>query len=398
MPFPYLSRYSRYSRGKRTMAVLAVLAALGTAGAVTTTELHPAAATRAGARIGLADSASNTAQCQPGGQLPIVTGGVLTLPGSCTPAQGGSIPQVGSIPQQQSGQQSQQCLLTEAQQQELVARAQDAQAAADQAFQSALLKNLLALAAAKADSAVLSAQLSGHTGLSPQDVASLIQNGTVTPADMAAAVLQTLQELGESSGDTVIDTCTVFQGEGNLFANNPSAGTDGQSGDQGGSTAPGTNVPADPLAAAADRNVDLSKIEPKDIVWRTDSDTLYREDARSPKEIFDDGGFQPKDVNGDYDLNNKVSENNDGPYVSTTKDSTTDVKKDWYLYKIEAPGGIDLEASPGVTAFDGEGEVVFPGGIDLSHVVGAWKYTFDGTGAAIQPGTWIDVKDFGNVI
>jgi hypothetical protein len=113
--------------------------------------------------------------------------------------------------QQGQGQQGQGCQLTEAQQQELIARAQDQQAASDQRFQSSLLKNLLSQAALKAGSANLSAQLSGKTGLSPQDVANLIKNGSITPADMATAILQTLQELGESSGDTAIDTCAGSQ-------------------------------------------------------------------------------------------------------------------------------------------------------------------------------------------
>lgn len=389
----HLHRLRRPSRRTLTTA-LALAGALAATGMTLSSGAQHSATARTGAQIGMADSSGNG--CSPGTQLPIVTGGVVTLPGSCT-----SVPN-SSIPQGLNGQQGQDCQLTEAQQQELIARAQDQQAALDLLFQSELLKNLLALESAKAAGAALSAQLAGHSGLRPQDVATLIQNGSVTPGDLAAAILQTLQELGESSGDTIIDTCAGIQDDGNnanTQANSSSSESQdgqGQNGSQDGSAAPGVNVPADPLAAAADRNVDLGKIEPKDIVWRTDNDTLYREDARSPKEIHDDGGFRPKDVNGDYNLNNKVSENNDGPYVSTTRDATTDVKQNWYLYKIEAPGGIDLEISPGVNQNAGEDEVVFPGGIDLRYVVGAWEYTFNDMGAAIQPGTWIDAKDFGN--
>jgi hypothetical protein len=323
--------------------------------------------------------------CSPSGVLPVTVGGILPAPGYCPGAPGGSAPQVPA------GQQGQQCQLTEAQQQELVARAQDQQAASDLLFQSSLLKNLLAQAALKAGSAALSAQLSGKTGLSPQDVANLIQNGSVTPADMATAILQTLQELGESSGDTAIDTCAGIQNADNIAANSsgdPQTGGSNQGGDQGASVAPGTNVPADPLAAAADPYVDLSKVTPTDIVWRTDNDTLYRVDDQTPDQVFANG-FQPLDVNGDYDLNDKVGLNDPSPYVSTTRYADY-AGRSPYFYKIEAPGGIDLEASPGVGANVGEGEVVFPGGIASRYIVGAWEYD-----ANDVQGTWIPNPNFG---
>jgi hypothetical protein len=177
---------------------------------------HPTTVTRTTVGTRLVDSASNNGQCDPSAQQPIVTGGVLLLPGSCANAQG------VSVPPGQNEQQDQECQLTEAQQQEVITRAQDQQAAAEQAFQSTLLKNLLATAATKASAAALTVQMSGYTGLSPQDVPSLIQNGSVTPADMAAAILQTLQELGESSGDTAIDTCAGIQSDtGSAVPSNP---------------------------------------------------------------------------------------------------------------------------------------------------------------------------------
>jgi hypothetical protein len=190
------------SAGAALIALTVIGAALLTG---STGMLHHTAA-RHTVGIRLADSASNSGQCVPGAQSPVITGGVATLNDPCISAPGSpALP--GATGQQGAGQQGQQCQLTDAQQQELIARAQDQQATSDQAFQALLLKNLLALAATKAAGAALTAQLSGHVGLSPQDVASLIQNGSVTPADMASAILQTLQGLGESSGDVVIDLC-----------------------------------------------------------------------------------------------------------------------------------------------------------------------------------------------
>jgi hypothetical protein len=309
----------------------------------------------------------------PPGVLPIAVGGILPAPGYCPGAQGGSAPQVPN------GQQGQQCQLTEAQQQELVARAQDQQAASDLLFQSTLLKNLLSQATLKAGAAVLLGQLSGKTGLSPQDVASLIQNGSVTPADMATAILQTLQELGESSGDTAIDTCAGMENSAGAAAN--SSG-DNQAGGQSGSNEPpqssgGTVTPQDALTAAANPDVDLSKITPAP-VWRTDNDTLYRFEDRTPDVVFKEG-FQPQDVNGQYDISGYVLHNEDSPYVSTTRDpGLGDVSRgfeyDQYRYTINAPNGIDVNntlGSENPTAW--EQEVLFPGGIDTKYIVGAYE-------------------------
>jgi hypothetical protein len=235
-------------RRTRTIAALAVAAAL-TGGAAAIAPHLSASTHHTATRAGLA---SNDNMCTPSGILPVTTtGGILPAPGNLpVPGNCPGTPGV-STPQVPVGQQGQQCQLTEAQQQELVARAQDQQAANDLLFQSTLLKNLLSQAALKAGSAALSAQLSGKTGLSPQDVASLIQNGAVTPADMAAAILQTLSELGESSGDTAIDTCAGIQGDTqNVAANSSSSGNTNPPPGPSGNTPPADLgpdwVPADP--------------------------------------------------------------------------------------------------------------------------------------------------------
>lgn len=111
----------------------------------------------------------------------------------------------------------QNCQLTEEQQQQLINQA-TAQHAANQAlYQQLLLKALLQQAALKASSAILTQQLSGHSGLSPQDVADLIKNGTVSPPDIAMAALQAASELDQETGGHSSQGTTCNQSQGEQF-------------------------------------------------------------------------------------------------------------------------------------------------------------------------------------
>ncbi len=108
----------------------------------------------------------------------------------------------------------QNCQLTEAEQQQLLDEAMAQHAANEALYQQLLLKALLDQAALKAGSAMLTQQLSGHSGLSPQDVADLIKNGTVNPADMAMAALQAASELDQETGGHTSQSTTCDQGGG----------------------------------------------------------------------------------------------------------------------------------------------------------------------------------------
>ena len=108
----------------------------------------------------------------------------------------------------------QNCQLTEAEQQQLIDEATAQHAENEALYQQLLLKALLQQAALKAASALLTQQLSGHTGLSPQDVADLIKNGTVAPPDMAMAALQAASELAQETGGHTNQGTTCDQGTG----------------------------------------------------------------------------------------------------------------------------------------------------------------------------------------
>ncbi|ONK11067.1 ADP-ribosyltransferase [Streptomyces sp. MP131-18] len=128
----------------------------------------------------------------------------------------------------------------------------------------------------------------------------------------------------------------------------------------------------DPLYAAATRDVDVDRISPAP-AHRTDCRQLYRAENRSPAVIFEEG-FRPKDVNGQYDLEAYVLKNQPSPFVSTTYDH--DLYKEWgrakYNYYVDAPGGIDVNATIGDQhRWADQVEVAFPGGIDRSFIVGA---------------------------
>ncbi|WP_328356586.1 hypothetical protein OG800_17135 [Streptomyces sp. NBC_00445] len=128
----------------------------------------------------------------------------------------------------------------------------------------------------------------------------------------------------------------------------------------------------DPVKAAADRRVDISRITPTP-VWRKTCGTLYRADGRGPAVVFEEG-FLPKDVlNGQYDIESYVLVNQPSPYVSTSYDH--DLYKTWwksgYNYYIDAPGGIDVNKTIGDThKWADQVEVAFPGGIHRKYIIG----------------------------
>jgi hypothetical protein len=128
----------------------------------------------------------------------------------------------------------------------------------------------------------------------------------------------------------------------------------------------------DPVHAAADRRVDVDRITPEP-VWRTTCGTLYRSDGRGPATVFEQG-FLPKDViDGQYDIESYVLVNQPSPYVSTTYDH--DLYKTWYKsgynYYIDAPGGVDVNATIGDQhRWADQVEVAFPGGIRTEFIIG----------------------------
>ncbi|TYC76592.1 hypothetical protein EH183_03010 [Streptomyces sp. CB01881] len=132
--------------------------------------------------------------------------------------------------------------------------------------------------------------------------------------------------------------------------------------------------PTDPLKSAANKNVDLSGMEhaPK---WRTTDEDLFRFERRAPDEIFKpDTGFKPwvEDFNNLYTYANK---NENSIFVGTTRDPLAEVggSKPW-RYDIDAEGGIDVNATLGKhTPYEEEREVVFPGGVRVENIKGAWE-------------------------
>ncbi|WP_344027447.1 scabin-related ADP-ribosyltransferase [Streptomyces luteireticuli] len=142
----------------------------------------------------------------------------------------------------------------------------------------------------------------------------------------------------------------------------------------------GPEIPArttDPrvLGVAADPRVDVERISPKP-VWRTERGPLYRFDSRPPEEIFKTG-FSPREAglrNGD--LRGYQGNNQESMFVSTTDKAWLGGgkfgKKGMWRYTIEAPHGVDVNATLGSTAgYAGEREIAFPGGIKPVYIKGA---------------------------
>lgn len=104
--------------------------------------------------------------------------------------------------------------------------------------------------------------------------------------------------------------------------------------------------------------------------------TLYHGDARGPEIIFSEG-LQPRGTSSDlYDY---VAHNRPSNFVSTSK--SLSLAKDFtakpptrtgWVYEIEQPGGIDVNATLGSRSpFRYEREVAFPGGIEASSITRA---------------------------
>ncbi|MCT9089268.1 WXG100 family type VII secretion target [Streptomyces sp. ASQP_92] len=130
----------------------------------------------------------------------------------------------------------------------------------------------------------------------------------------------------------------------------------------------------DRLAAAADRSVDVSTI-PGNAVWRTSDEPLWRFDARSPDAIFEEG-FQPWEPSNTH-LRDYVEKNTPSAYVGTTRNPDLG----WapkFRYEIDAPGGIDVNASMPDNIFASESEIAFPGGVRAENIKGVWERTPDG--------------------
>lgn len=129
------------------------------------------------------------------------------------------------------------------------------------------------------------------------------------------------------------------------------------------------------VARTAVHHPDLSVLDglDKPVVWRRDSNMLYRTDDRGP-EVFTDG-LPARDVSS-LDLYQHVNYNpRKTGYVSTTTDF--EAWNSWgsnskYFYAIEAPGGIDVNATLGLHRNQFEREIAMPGGIKPDRIIGMW--------------------------
>jgi hypothetical protein len=108
--------------------------------------------------------------------------------------------------------------------------------------------------------------------------------------------------------------------------------------------------------------------------FRTDNNLLFRDDSRDPAVIFADG-FAPREPSATDLL--LFLEEEPSAFVSTTRDPNLNhlgppgPGEPVYRYLIDAPGGVDVNATIGGQEFDHESEVVFPGGIRAANIVGA---------------------------
>ncbi|MFF3560074.1 hypothetical protein ACFYXS_08565 [Streptomyces sp. NPDC002574] len=128
----------------------------------------------------------------------------------------------------------------------------------------------------------------------------------------------------------------------------------------------------DRLYAAAETDVDLARMRPDEPTWRANCRALYRSDDRPPAVVFTEG-LRPADTHGQYDLRSYAQRDQPAPYVAATYDREAYRRQDAaYHYWIDAPGGIDVNATIGTRAVRApQTSVAFPGGIARQFVVKA---------------------------
>ncbi|WP_143025304.1 scabin-related ADP-ribosyltransferase [Actinokineospora alba] len=120
-------------------------------------------------------------------------------------------------------------------------------------------------------------------------------------------------------------------------------------------------------------------------LWRQDNDVLYHFSNRSPDQVVQDGGLLPKGTGTHRGLLDYIyNGHQDTSFVSTSRDPGMMSKlRDKnpgthfgpgsyrYLYVIEAPGGIDANATLDIASpFPDQEEITFPGGVRLRYVTG----------------------------
>lgn len=207
------------------------------------------------------------------------------------------------------------------------------------------------------------------------DVATLasgVRQAAADPREYAKSLLdwQTWQESPARAIGHLIPDLLIALATGGAGA---AAARGTRAGDalEGADLTPAPTAP-DVLAAAAQRDIDLEALTPAP-VWRESREPLYRADNRPPEIVFEQG-FQPKRPEV-TDLDQFLRDGSASVYVSTTRERAYAQfwHKKW-IYELDAPGGIEVNATPGLGRHPDEAEVAFPGGIHRRHIVGAQPY------------------------
>lgn len=120
--------------------------------------------------------------------------------------------------------------------------------------------------------------------------------------------------------------------------------------------------------------------------WRRDTNTLWRGDTRENVEQLFDDGFTPRGRAmtplAEYIVKGGGQ---DTAHLSTScekwvaeKFATYGTGRTGWVYEIDAPGGIDVNATAHLNGYESpylwNKEIDFPGGVSAEHIKGACKY------------------------
>jgi hypothetical protein len=229
-----------------------------------------------------------------------------------------------------------------------------------------------------------------------------VHQAPVLPSASAASPLSTADGVAAQGFATAGDDLGAAEHDlAGLHVHEPGESGTLDSGSSGVDSTPGllaTNpqVSSD-LAQTALQQPDLAKLDELNdgLVWRQDNNMLYHGDNRG-ESVFTDG--LPVDDIDNLGLRNHVFNHPefDG-YASTTTDP--DLWQTWgsgyrYFYEIDAPGGVDVNATLGPHAYTGEQEVAMPGGVQPERIRGMWPVKRDPETGQVTRGPYVQNPNY----
>lgn len=209
---------------------------------------------------------------------------------------------------------------------------------------------------------------------------------------IADALMKLAQGNGDGWGELALTLVGLIPGGRFLTLGGRLLGTVARAGETGARVAGAVDKATTAVLRATrlrPANVAVSHVPrstlPEGLVGRGGLEALSRGDGRPPEQIFETGFDSWNTTETRY--SHFVETNAKSVYVSTTRDPSVMFGEPGarYGYSIDAPGGIDANATLGDHRFSWEHEISFPGGIRTEFIEGVRPMLPDGTLGELVP-------------